>query len=160
MLVVAARPTGLDLDAIVAAVAATLGPGQDPNAYPVQGGTYRAYLDLPDPSDGRGVQDDLADSSKMISIRYGSPQATTELVTWLLQRFPPAPTTSPCNRSNRTPTLIPASSRRPSRTRSPSASDIRPSLHHPSYRSVHVLAGGRRRDRTRRDPAISRGLPR
>jgi hypothetical protein len=31
----------------------------------------------------------LDDSGKLISLRYGSPEATAEFVTWVLNRFPP-----------------------------------------------------------------------
>jgi hypothetical protein len=49
----------------------------------------RAYLDLPDPADGHGIQVALNDSGKLISIPYSSPEATAELVTWVLNRFSP-----------------------------------------------------------------------
>jgi hypothetical protein len=77
-----------DLDAVVAAVAATWPQATIHDHYPVQGSTFRAYLDLPD-TPGGGVQVALDDSGKLISLRYGSPEATAEFVTWVLGRFPP-----------------------------------------------------------------------
>ena len=78
-----------DLDAVVAAVAATWPQAKIYHGNPVEGSSFRGCLDLPDPPDGRGVQIALDDSGKMISLRYGTPEASAELVNWLLQRFPP-----------------------------------------------------------------------
>lgn len=78
-----------DLDAIVSAVAATWPRAKIHDRHPVEGSTFRAYLDLPDPLGGRGVQVALDDSGQLISLQYGSPEATAEFVTWVLGRFPP-----------------------------------------------------------------------
>ncbi len=79
----------MDLDAVVAAVAATWPQAKIHDGYPVPEQHLSCYLDLPDPPDGRGIQIALDDSGKMISLKYGSPEATAKFVTWLLQRFPP-----------------------------------------------------------------------
>jgi hypothetical protein len=78
-----------DLDAVAAAVAATWPQATIHDHYPVEGSTFRAYLDLPDPPGGGGVQVALDDSGKLISLRYGSPEAIAGFVTWVLGRFPP-----------------------------------------------------------------------
>src|SRR6266540_2895292 len=108
-----------DLDAVVAALASTWPQAKIYDGYPVEGSTFRAHLDLPDPPDGRGIQIALDDSGKMISLRYGSPEPTGESVTWLLQRFPP-PSRSPCNSTNGE-TIPESPLAPPSRTCSPSA---------------------------------------
>ena len=78
-----------DLDAVLAAIAATWPLAKIYDGYPVQGSTFRAEVDLPDPPDDRGIQVGLDDSGRMISLEYGSPEATARFVTWLLERFPP-----------------------------------------------------------------------
>jgi hypothetical protein len=78
-----------DLDAVLAAIAATWPLAKIYDDYPVQGSTFRAEVDLPDPPDDRGIQVGLDDSGRMISLEYGSPEATAHFVTWLLKRFPP-----------------------------------------------------------------------
>ncbi len=78
-----------DIDAVVAAVAAAWPQAKLYDGYPIEGSTLRAYLDLPDPADGRGLQVALDDSGKLLSLKYGSPVATAEFVTWVLHRFPP-----------------------------------------------------------------------
>ncbi len=78
-----------DLDAVLAAIAATWPLAKIYDGYPVQGSTFRAEVDLPDPPDDHGIQVGLDDSGKMISLEYGSPEATAQFVTWLLDRFAP-----------------------------------------------------------------------
>jgi len=78
-----------DVDAVLAAIAATWPPARIHDGYPVQGSTFRAAVDVPDLPGDRGIQVGLHDSGKMISLQYGSAEATAQFVTWLLDRFPP-----------------------------------------------------------------------
>jgi hypothetical protein len=73
----------------VTAVAAAWPQAKIYDHYPIEGSTFRAYLDLPDPPGDRGIQVALDNSGKMISLHYGSPETTAEFVTWVLNRFPP-----------------------------------------------------------------------
>ncbi len=56
-----------DLDAVVAAIAATWPQASIHDGYPIQGSIFRAYLDLPDPPDSRGIQVAFNDLGKLIS---------------------------------------------------------------------------------------------
>jgi hypothetical protein len=60
-----------DLDAVVAAIAATWPQASIHDGHPIQGSIFRAYLDLPDPPDSRGIQVAFNDLGKLISFRYG-----------------------------------------------------------------------------------------
>jgi hypothetical protein len=78
-----------NLDAVVAAIAATWPQADIHDGYPLAGSTFRVFAYLPDARAGRNMEVALDDSGRMISLEYGSPEGSAEFVTWVLNRFPP-----------------------------------------------------------------------
>ncbi len=78
-----------DIDAVVAAVAATWPQARVLDRDPIPGSKFSACMYLPDPRAGRNMEVIIHDSGKMIGLEYGSPEGSAEFVTWVLNRFPP-----------------------------------------------------------------------
>ena len=78
-----------DLEAVAAGIADTWPQANIHDGYPLAGSTYRVFAYLPDPRAGRNMEVGLDDSGRMISLEYGTPEASAQFVTWVLNRFPP-----------------------------------------------------------------------
>jgi hypothetical protein len=78
-----------DLDAVLAAIAATSPQATIRDGYPLPGSPFRARAYIADARAGREMKVILHESGKMIGLEYGSPEGSAEFVTWVLNRFPP-----------------------------------------------------------------------
>jgi len=96
-----------DLDAVLAAIASTWPDAHIRDGYPLAGSSFRAFAYLLDTRAGREMAVALEESGQMISLEYGSPEASAASSPGC-STASYHPTTSPSNCSNGTQPIVTA----------------------------------------------------